>query len=69
MVGGYPKHLLGQHVPSKGKLGGFSLRGKNFPSEGSFSLENSFPFPLECAVFPGNEGFGEKGLLRLEEKS
>ena len=30
----YPKHLLSQNFPSKGKLGKLSLRGKIFPSEG-----------------------------------
>ena len=27
----FPKHLLRQNFPSKGKLGEFSLRGKMFP--------------------------------------
>ena len=41
-----PKHLLGQNVPLEGKVGEFL----NFPSEESFSLENSFPFPLKWPV-------------------
>ena len=40
-----PKHLLGQNFPSKGKLGGFSLRGKNFPLRDNFPLGIAFRFP------------------------
>ena len=53
----------------------FPLRDNwaDFPSEGKFSiwgivsLENSFPFPLECTVFPGNEGFRERNFYGLRE--
>ena len=41
---------------------------ENFPSQGLFSLENSFPFPSEWTVFPGNEGLGKKELVCLEGK-
>ena len=41
----YPKHLLGQHFPSKRKLGELSLRGKIFPLRDNFPLRIAFPFP------------------------
>ena len=41
----YPKHLLRQNFPSKGKLGEFSLRGKIFPLRDIFPLKIAFPFP------------------------
>ena len=63
----FPKHLLGQNFPSKGKLEGkFSLREKIFPPRENFPLKIAFPFPWNALFPPGNEGFGEEELVRLE---
>ena len=63
-----PSTSFGAKFSLQGKLGRIFPQRENFPSEVSFSLENSFPFPLECTVFQWNEEFGEKELLRLEGK-
>ena len=47
-----PKHLLGQNFPSKGKLGGFSLRGKIFPLRNNFPLKTVFFFFFGMHCFP-----------------
>ena len=44
-----------------------SLRGKIF-HQGLLSLENSFPFPSECPLFPRNEGFERNEFMWLEGK-
>ena len=54
--------------PLQGKIGRIIPQRENFPCEGSFSLENSFPFPSEWTVFSGNEGFGKKGTFMPQGK-
>ena len=63
----YPKHLLRQNYPSKGNIyrGKIIPQREDFPSEGQFSLEISFPFPSKWPVFPWNEGFEKMEFLWL----
>ena len=58
------KHLLRQNFPPRENW----VKRENFPSEGYFSLENSFLFPSRWPVFPWNKGFEKKEFLWLEGK-
>ena len=44
----YPKHLLSQIFPSKGKLGELSLRGKSVPLRDHIPSKIAFSFPQKC---------------------
>ena len=62
-----PKHLLGQNFPSKGKLGGISLRGKIFPLRDNFPLKIAFPFPWKALFSQEMKGLGERNFYSLSE--
>ena len=65
--GGNPKHLLGQIFPSKGKLGGFSLRGKIFPLRDNFPLKAAFSFPWNALFSQEMKGLGKRDFYGLRE--
>ena len=54
-----PKHLLGQHFPSKGELVEFSLRGKLFPLRDHFPLRIAFTFPQNGLFSQEMKGLGK----------
>ena len=63
----YPKHLLRQNFPSKGKLGEFFLIGKIFPLRDNFPLKIAFPFPRNGQFSHEMKGFRKRSFYGLKE--